>query len=649
MTWYDLRKRVAVIAPAIIGAGAVLLLSGCGDFFAQKPTEVQAREILEELGQVRESPHIHNPLPEVYRQPPARLQIREGTKLFYFTKHHPAGNLAGLVKEQLGVDASVNAAINQLVLYCADDAQATAVEDYLRLIDVPPVQVNIDCLILERFGDITMDWETSVMIQNLLGEGITLGEDRGTFIKKIGDNSYRFVDGRDNLLPGNVNVSNYAGIDFDKIEINERVLVGLDPAFPGASLREPERGKFGLDFGYWRNRGVPGHQFRAVVDVLISKGYLKVLLNPTLETVNAQPAAVTIKDHAPIEVVKTGLGGASSVYNITEYVWVENTLSVTPHVYADGSIGLVTDIKIGSRSKPEGVVQRAIITERSINVAENRILPGESLIIGGMRKMEKRSVIRGIPFFKDLPLLGVLFSSKDFEEKATEIIYILTPSISAGGEDHGRVVQEIRDKYAESDYKTGLRQMLTEPFEPSIYSSLVEQKAVDAELQRKEAELAREEAMRRAQAERQRADRIAVEAEKLRQKAEQLRREADKAAQDAQQAIEKARQAAELTEAERQRIMELQQQKDAAEAEAQNAQQQAEQAARAAQQAAQQAQQAAEQLEQSRQAAQQAQEQAENAQREAQALEQEQAAEPQEAAPPAEQSDTEQSSPSDTP
>ncbi|HDS83784.1 MAG TPA: hypothetical protein ENN97_01095, partial [Phycisphaerales bacterium] len=377
MTWYDLRKRVSVIASTLIGTGAMLLLSGCGDFFAQKPTEVQAREILEELGQVRESPHIQNPLPEVYRQPPARLHIREGTKLFYFTKHHPAGNLAGLVKEQLGVDASVNAAINQLVLYCADDAQATAVEDYLRLIDVPPVQVNIDCLILERFGDITMDWETSVMIQNLLGEDITMGEGRGTFN-------------------------------------NSDALTGLDPAFPGASLREPERGKFGLDFGYWRNKGVAGRQFRAVVDVLISKGYLKVLLNPTLESVNAQPATVTIKDHAPIEAVKTGLGGASSVYNITEYVWVENTLSVTPHVYADGSIGLVTDIKIGSRSKPEGVVQRAIITERSINVAENRILPGESLIIGGMRKTEKRSVIRGIPFFKDLPLLGVLFSSKDF-------------------------------------------------------------------------------------------------------------------------------------------------------------------------------------------------------------------------------------------
>ena len=581
MTGDSLKNYGVRILPWIVTISAVALLSGCEGFFAQKPTELQSHEILKELGQVRENPQIENPLPEVYRQPPARLKIREGTKLFYFTKNHPAGNLAGLVKEQLDVDASVNAAINQLVFYCKDDAQATVVENYLKMIDVPPVQVNVDCLILERFGDITMDWETSIMVQNLLGEDITMGEGRRIFNEK-GE------------------------------------LTALEPAFPGASLREPERGKFGLDFGYWHNKGVDGHQIRAIVDVLISQGYLKVLLNPTLETVNGQPATVTIKDHAPIEAVKTGLGGSSSVYNITEYVWVENTLSVTPHVFADGSVGLVTNIKIGSRSKPEGVVQRSIITERSIDVAENRIKPGESLVIGGMRKTEKRSVIRGIPFFKDLPLLGVLFSSKDFEEKGTEIIYILTPSISTSGQDHRRTVEDIQSKYDNVDYKTGIQQILTEPFESSIYSSLVEQKAVQAELRRKEAELAYEEALKRAEAERKRADRIVDEAVKLRQNAEQLKIKAQKAAQEAQQAIEKAKKASELTEADRTRILELQQKKDAAEAQAQKAQEQAEQAAKAAVQAAQQAQQAARQLEQSQKDIQEAQKQAEEARRDVQ-------------------------------
>jgi Flp pilus assembly secretin CpaC len=504
------------------------------------------------------------------------LRSRTGLSFFY-TKHHPAAGLAALVKEQLGIDASVNSTTNQVVLYCKDDTQASAVEDYLRHLDVPPVQVNVDCLILERFGDVTTDWESSIMIQNFLGEGITLGEARGSFN-------------------------------------NSGALTNLNPAFPGASLRETERAKFGMDFGYWHNKGVPGHQIRALVDVLISHGYLKVLLNPTLETVNGQKATVTIKDYAPTQKVQLGQGNNNEVYNITEYVWVENTLTVTPFVYSDGSIGLATDIKIGSRSKPEGVVQRTIITERSINVAENRVLPGQSLIIGGMRKSEKRSVIRGIPFFKDLPLVGILFSSKDFEEKGTEIIYILTPSISSGGQDNARVVQNIRAKHADPDYKMGFKEILTEAFDSGIYGTMVEKQAADAELKRMQAELDREQAIERADTERLRANQIAAEAAAIRQKADQLKARAQKATDEAQKASEEAAAAATQTDADRQRALELQQLKDATAAQAQQAQQQAEQAALEAVQAAQKAVEA----EQSLQAARQAVEDAERARQEAQ-------------------------------
>jgi hypothetical protein len=304
--------------------------------------------------------------------------------------------------------------------------------------------VNIDCLILERFGDVTTDWETTIFIENLLGEGITLG---------------------------------------GKTD-NEG---GLLPAFPGASLREARRSTFGLDVGYWAKQGIAGHQFRVMVDMLISKGYLKILLNPTLETVNGKEATVTIRDYAPLEMIVTKEG--VDPYSLTEYQWVTDTLKVTPSVFADSSIGLKTSIKIGSKSKPEGVVQTSIITERSIDVAENRIKPGESLVIGGMRKSEKRSVVRGVPFFKDIPILGVLFSSKDFEEKATEIIFILTPSISSGSVEHAKVVEEIRKKHASVKYESGIRQALSDPFGTGAYTDVIERKAVEAEIARLRAEI----------------------------------------------------------------------------------------------------------------------------------------------------------------
>lgn len=599
-------KHCIVRAVALLGIAVIF--SGCGDFFAQKPTEIQSRAILEELEQVRESPHTQNLLPKAYRQPTERLAIKDGIKVFYFTRHHPADDLAALVQQQLGVVSTVNPATNQIVAFCKDDAQADAVQQYLELTDVRPVQVNVDCLILERFGDITMDWETSILAQNILGEEITFGEQLATFFdEKAGDTVYGIKNGE--------SISFSARNDFPLItddmwnSMERGTLLDLDPAFPGASLRETERSNFGLDFGYWDNRGVPGHQVRAVVDLLVSRGYLKILLNPTLETINGKKATVTIKDYVPIEEVRTGSAGASGVYNITKYVWVADTLSVTPHVFSDGTIGLETDIVIGSRSKPEGVVQRSIITERSVKVAENRIEPGKSLIIGGMRKSEKRSVVRGVPFLKDLPLVGILFSSEDFEEKGTEIIFILTPSVSSGSIENRQIVEQIRSKYEEPQYQKDMTDIFGDSLGKDPYTKVLEREATEAELARVQAEMDLELARTEAQTAKERADQAEAEAEQLRQRAQTLELQAEQTQTQARKAAENAQNTQSQVQTDQKQIGELESQKQQILAQLKQAREEAEQAAYKAQEAREKARQTQEQFEQAQDQVKQAQEQ----------------------------------------
>ncbi len=426
-------------------------LSGCGDFFEKKTTELETRRILTDLAQPREIPGLKNPLPEIYRSGPTRIPVSDGVKLFYFTKHHSVKDLEGLVKSQLGNKVAHNSATNQLIVHCKDDTEADKVLEYLGMIDVPPIQVNIDCLVVERFADVTLDWETTLLMENLFGEAITLGESK---------------------FP--------------------------DPAFPGAALREGARREFGLDFGFWRNKGITGHQFRGIVDVLESRGYLKILMNPQLEVVNGKKAYLLSRENAPLQkiIFKPGL---DEPFETTEYQWVADTLEVTPHVYADGSIGLETKVQIGSKSKPEGVIQVSIITERAVEVKENRIKPGDSLIIGGLRKSEKRSVIRGIPFFKDIPVAGVLFSSKDFEEKATEIIFILTPSVSSGGTPYEEILEDVREKHETPTYETGWEEAIIDPFGRGAYTEQIKGQATEAEYKRRQAEMEKSQALEQLQ------------------------------------------------------------------------------------------------------------------------------------------------------
>lgn len=551
MNRHDIHMKLCYTVRAALLTGLSLAVAGCGDFFAQKPTEIQSRAILDELSQVRETEEASNPLPDIYLQPTSRLAIKDGVKLFYFTKHHPAETLAQLIQDQLEITSTVNASTNQIVAYCKDDAQAEAVENYLKIVDVAPVQVNIDCLILERFGDVTMDWETSLLVEEFLGMDVTLGEGK---------------------YP--------------------------NPVFPGASLRETDRSNFGLDFGLWVNQGLSGKQIHAVVDVLVSRGYLKILLNPQVETINAKKASVTIKDLSPIEEVRTSSAGASGVYNITKYVWVEDTLTVTPYVYSDGSVGLTTDIKIGSRSKPEGVVQRSIITEREINIEENRIEPGKSLIIGGMRKSERRSVVRGIPFFKDLPLLGVLFSSKDFEESGTEIIFILTPSISSGGVENAQMVSELRDKYAEPASTGSWHEMLVESFGKDRFTQLLEKEAANAELARIQAETDLEQAQQQAAQEKVLADKADEKARQLRQQAFKLQAQVEAAEKAVLEVTQQTQATRKLIEEQQQAAAELAAQQEQIALESERAEAEALQARQQAQKAEEQEQQARQYLQQ---------------------------------------------------
>jgi len=528
---------------------AMLVVCGCGDFFAEKATELQAQSILHDLSRIKPVAEPNVPLPYIYKQPPKIIETKKGLKLLYFTKYHTVEEFAGsadtpdtpgLIQQQFGYQVSQNPATNQLIVECPTREETEMILEFLKQVDVPPVQVKIDCLVSELYADVTMDWETTIKIENLLGEEIALGG--------------KTIDG---------------------------VLL---PAFPGASLRDEARELIGLKVGYSRNLGVAGHEFRALVDLLVSRGYLKILMNPTLEVVNGKTALIEARDFVPLpkEVVPKDV----EPYMTTEYQWVVDSLQITPHVFADGFIGLETTAQIGSKSTPEGVKQIPIITERKIENKENRIRQGESLIIGGIRKSEKRSVIRGVPLLKDIPLLGILFSSKDYEDRAKEVIFIITPTISSGGIPYEEMIEDIRKKHAIPEYRGGLEEVFTDPFGTGAYTDYVEQKAAEAEFERFKAELEKVEATGEIS---KMKDRLLEAAEDMlaeKQKAARTAREARTAKKQAQEAQKQAESYKQVSQAE----------KDKAEAEAEKAREKAQKAEAEAKKAKERAQKAEQQL-----------------------------------------------------
>jgi len=350
---------------AVVTVGVVIWVGGYCSLFAQTNTEHNAEKALSDLQIDVTAAEPNIPIPEIYTTPPkVVMQMVGGTpefKLFYFCGHHTSDELKKIVHEQFAtklfdkkgketklVDYTVssNPATNQLIVRCPRREDVDAVLELLEAVDVPPIQIKIDCLISEVYADFTFDRETTVAIEGLLSEDIALKPGGTSF----GDDVQQLIKDDDYL-----------------------------PAFPGASLRELIRSRMGLNIGYLRT--TRAGSFAALVDLLESRGYLKILMNPVLETVNGKTAIVKSTQHVPLQMITKvvpGAGGTTVVHTETEYIDVIDSLEITPHVFADGSIGLETDIMLGARNTPDGVKQVPIITKREITSKENRIRPGES-------------------------------------------------------------------------------------------------------------------------------------------------------------------------------------------------------------------------------------------------------------------------------
>ena len=510
----------------VLGVAVVFWIGEWKHVCAQTDTEHEAEATLNGLKiNLTEDPNVA--LPQAYTSPPKIFeQVVGGSsewKLSYFCRYHRSDELKKIVHEQFAtvlfdkkgketklVDYTVTSQphTNQLIVRCPAQQDAEAVLEVLKEVDVPPIQVKIDCLISEVYADMTFDRETTIAIENLFGESVA-------------------------LKPGGVAF----GSDVRELVLEDDFL----PAFPGASMREVARSRMGLNIGFLEQAKL-GHSFIVLIDLLESRGYLKILMNPTLEVVNGGTAKVSSMQKVPLD--RTTMRSTQSDYleTKTEYEDVIDSLEVTVHVFADEYIGLETDIVLGSKNTPEGVKQVPIITTKEITNKNNRIRQGESLIIGGIRKNEEFAVVRGIPILKDIPLIGFLFSSEDTEQRAVETLFILTPTISTGGRPKSEVMKEVQRKH-EPDNPGGLGEMITDPFglrasersrQKTVYDA--EQSRLEAEVEKAQAQVDVREANERAAKAEEDLKRVEAEAEKIKKEAEEAKAAADKALADAMKA-----------------------------------------------------------------------------------------------------------------
>jgi pilus assembly protein CpaC len=108
------------------------------------------------------------------------------------------------------------------------------------------------------------------------------------------------------------------------------------------------------------------------------------------------------------------------------------TLRFSPVVLSEGRILLhlateVTEIDTQTAATVFGTLVPGFLTRKNETTVE--IPSGGSIASAGLLQTTSRQVINGLPVLLDLPVLGALFRSRDYQRQETELMIIVTPYI----------------------------------------------------------------------------------------------------------------------------------------------------------------------------------------------------------------------------
>ncbi|WP_027175849.1 type II and III secretion system protein family protein [Desulfovibrio aminophilus] len=172
--------------------------------------------------------------------------------------------------------------------------------------------------------------------------------------------------------------------------------------------------------------GSAGNSLSYFVDALKANGLIKILAEPNLICLSGQTAEFLAGGEVPIPVPQ-GLGTVG-----IEYKPFGVGLKFTPTVLDSGTINIKVEPQVSDLDYSRAVTVNSFnvpsITSRRASTTVE-LGNGQSFAIAGLIKDSLRENMNKFPVLGDVPVLGSLFRSSDFQKNESELIIIITPHL----------------------------------------------------------------------------------------------------------------------------------------------------------------------------------------------------------------------------
>ncbi len=187
-----------------------------------------------------------------------------------------------------------------------------------------------------------------------------------------------------------------------------------------ANLTSAASASLGLIFGT-----IGGNLLEVQLQALQTDNKLNILSSPSITTLDNQKAFTENGSKVPYSTLDTTVTPPTRTVKFEDVVL---RLEITPHVIDGKNLKMTIIVK-----KDEVDLTRAVDGNPFIIKKQTQtvliVKDGETIVISGLTKQTSLGGDKGLPWFKDVPVLGWLFKSDSKNDSMEEVLIFITPRI----------------------------------------------------------------------------------------------------------------------------------------------------------------------------------------------------------------------------
>lgn len=189
-------------------------------------------------------------------------------------------------------------------------------------------------------------------------------------------------------------------------------------------------------------------QNRVALTAFADDNRVSILSTPRLLVKSGSEANFDVGTEVPTVTMSTTsnqqTGGNSNLLQSIQYRKTGVILQIKPTVYSDNRIDLditqevseAMPLSSNATGNSPSIFNRSVTTSLSLR-------DGGSVVLGGLMSNRHTDSDSGIPFVKDIPVIGNLFKNKSIKKNKTELVVMIVPYIIENDEQATSVSQAI--------------------------------------------------------------------------------------------------------------------------------------------------------------------------------------------------------------